>query len=90
MKFPFQRCIVCWGKVYGSKIIGGPGAPSHLRLLFCKIVYVFSTLRGVQYRGGIGCSVPWGYPYKCGDILSTVGCSVQREDVMGVVPLGLS
>ena len=28
MKFPFQRYIVCWGKVYGSKIIvGGWGAP---------------------------------------------------------------
>ena len=27
--------------MYGSKIIGGGGgAPSHLRLLFCKIVYV--------------------------------------------------
>ena len=25
MKFPFQQYIVCWGKIYGSKIIcGGP------------------------------------------------------------------
>ena len=40
MKFPFKRYMVCWGKVYGSKIIGGGAAPSHLRLLFCKIVYI--------------------------------------------------
>ena len=40
VKFPFQRYIICWGKIYGSKIIGGgeEAAPSHLRLLFCKIV----------------------------------------------------
>ena len=38
MKFPFQRYIVCRGKIYGSKIIGGGPAPSHLRPLFCKIV----------------------------------------------------
>ena len=25
MKFPFQRYIVCWGKIYGSKVIGGVG-----------------------------------------------------------------
>ena len=43
---------------------------------------VFSTVRGYhEYRGGYleyreGCSVPWGYHDKCGDILSTVGCSV--------------
>ena len=23
VKFSFQRYIVCWGKIYGSKIIGG-------------------------------------------------------------------
>ena len=40
MKFPFQRYIVCYGKIYGSKIIGEGAAPSHLRLLFCKIVYI--------------------------------------------------
>ena len=27
MKFPFQRYIVCWGKIYGSKIIGEGGPP---------------------------------------------------------------
>ena len=27
MKFPFQLYIVCWGKIYGSKIIGRGGAP---------------------------------------------------------------
>ena len=44
MKFPFQRYIVCWGKIYGSKIIGGGAAPSHLRLLFCKIVYIMMQI----------------------------------------------
>ena len=41
IKFPFQRYIICWGKFCRSKIFGGGGAgsPSHLRLLFCKIVY---------------------------------------------------
>ena len=42
VKFPFQRYIVCWGKVHGLNITGGGGggggAPSHLRLLFCKYV----------------------------------------------------
>ena len=41
VKFPFQRYIICWGKIYGSKSIGGGGGgggASHLRLLFCKIV----------------------------------------------------
>ena len=27
MKFLFQRYIVCWGKIYGSKIIGGGARP---------------------------------------------------------------
>ena len=40
MKFPFQRYIVCLGKIYGSKIIGG----ERLRLLFCKIVYTENWL----------------------------------------------
>ena len=39
VKFPFQRYIVCWGKIYGLNITGGGGGtPSHLRLLFCKYV----------------------------------------------------
>ena len=28
VKFPFQQYIVCWGKIYRSKIIGGGGATS--------------------------------------------------------------
>ena len=48
MKFPFQRYIVCYGKIYGSKIIGGGGASSHLRHLFCKIVY-FMFASGLIY-----------------------------------------
>ena len=57
VKFPFQRYIVCWSKVCHSKIIGlcvcvwgggggGGRGGSHLRLLFCKIVYtLINTLR---------------------------------------------
>ena len=50
MKFPFQRYIVCWGKIYGSKIIGGGGAPSRLRLLFCKIVYMLNKDDAVSFQ----------------------------------------
>ena len=40
VKFPFQRYIVFWGKIYGLNITGGGGggALSHLLLLFCKYV----------------------------------------------------
>ena len=37
VKSPFQIYIFCWGMICRSKIIGG-AAPSHLHLLFCKIV----------------------------------------------------
>ena len=46
--FLFQQYIFCWGKIYGSKIIGG-GRPSHLRLLFCKIVWFLRTV-GVLFN----------------------------------------
>ena len=48
--FPFQRYIVCWGKIYRSKIIGEGDAPSHLRLLFCKIVYFDWNIKTEDYR----------------------------------------
>ena len=48
IKFPFQQYIVAWGKICRSKIIGGGAAPSHLRLLFSKIVYI--NLRRISER----------------------------------------
>ena len=53
VKYSFQWYIVCWSKIYSSKIIsggregGGGGAPSHLRLLFCKIVYFLQKFRQI-------------------------------------------
>ena len=39
---PFERYIVFGGKATVQKLLGGGGgsAPSHLRLLFCKIGYI--------------------------------------------------
>ena len=67
VKFLFLRYIVCWGKFYCSKIIGGGGgvdAPSHLRLLICKIVYSFEA-RNLEFSK---CSEI----FKCQDFMNTL------------------
>ena len=46
-KFPFQRYIVCWGKICRSQLIGG-GA-SYVSLLFCKMVNLLDPV-----KSGIG------------------------------------
>ena len=53
---------------------------------------------GVQYHGDImstmgdilstvGCSIPWGYHDKCGDILSAMGVFSTVGDIMSTMGL---
>ena len=46
VKFTVQKLLV-WG--------GGGGAPSHLRLLFCKIVYMDKYTFGLVLKGHLSC-----------------------------------